>query len=145
MVRVAVFLLGAASVVGTGTQPPTTSKKPTTTVSYPPLSCKKCTPELPCYVSEPYFACKNRTQDKCNSKYMLWCEFTPAPTTSSPTSPDPTTTAPTTIKPTTFPTSVLTCTGCSAAHPCYVSEPYWTCMNWTKEQCNPAFAKWCEF
>ncbi|KAH9073753.1 hypothetical protein Ae201684P_003256 [Aphanomyces euteiches] len=132
MVRVAVFLLGAASVVGAGTQPPTTTKKPTTTNCLVTSASRK-------------FACKNRTQDKCNSKYMLWCEFTPAPTTSSPTSPDPTTTAPTTIKPTTFPTPVLTCTGCSAAHPCYVSEPYWTCMNWTKEQCNPAFAKWCEF
>ncbi|KAG9400540.1 hypothetical protein AC1031_010755 [Aphanomyces cochlioides] len=119
----------------TQTPPPTRPFTPEPTPFLPPpLSCDHCTPELPCYVGEPENGCRDWTKQRCEtSGYSIWCEFNT--TTASP--------IPTPIP--TPPSPPLTCSSCTPDRPCYVGEPYWSCLGWTKEQCNTGFSKWCEF
>ncbi|CAK4630357.1 unnamed protein product [Aphanomyces euteiches] len=116
------------------TPPPTTSEPVFT--RGPPITCDQCTPEFPCSVDEPENGCRDWTKQRCEtSGYSIWCEFK-------------TTTAPPTLIPTPIPTPPsppLTCSSCTPDRPCYVGEPYWSCLGWTKEQCNTGFSKWCEF
>ncbi|CAK4085037.1 unnamed protein product [Aphanomyces euteiches] len=142
------YLVVATAMIihASGQTIPPTEAPTTSPPSPPPLSCTSCTPDRPCFVGETYYSCMNWPKDKCNTGFTKWCGFTATPTTTSTATTSPPTTTSITVAPTTTPPSPpLTCNSCTKDRPCFVGEPYWSCMAWTKEQCNTGFSKGCDF